>query len=383
MPDETNGQVTDQTVTENPPQQTPTSAEPSSEASPPSGNAFDRFLKGDLPGMKSDSGSQEAPIRSEGVLNPETDVPTDLVRPLVKQEVGPRKPAQQPEPTRRDEKGNIQPGRDYTGLEAHEQAWFRNMGGDAFKALKPMYLEYKKLKASDGTSKAAFEKQLAEARNARFYEIEGAHTLDPEVQKLEGALHHIDFEINHFQKQLENLRAGEPVQMLAVNNKGEVVLDDPEDPSPKLEAELIRSLNTAIVNRSTYGQKHAAAVQNFKGQFTKYYGEMDAVRKRVFGPHEEAIKGGTEKYLDLIPPLLRSRPEVLFGCQAMAMADLFANYAKSLEAKLAGDKLNNGARRGAVNGEDVIQDESGAGKPPEDPKTVMKNFRERYKSLRG
>lgn len=111
-------------------------------------------------------------------------------------------------------------GRNYEGLTEQEADWFKKMGNEAYNAMRPVYEEYKKLKAAP---QAQTQAQTQAQSLASVFEHEEGYMLTPQFKTLISETQRANQEHVHWQEQLAAIRAGQKWKELYADEQGNLV----------------------------------------------------------------------------------------------------------------------------------------------------------------
>lgn len=241
--------------------------------------------------------------------------------------------------------GQTQPGttapvkksRKMEGLTPDEAKWFHNMGGQAYDALYPMYLEYKKLKPEHET----IQKQLEEAKGSSFYDNENAYMVTEEYRELAEASQRVNAESTYWQQQLASIRAGNNWAPLIRGQDGRIVVGEEQEATPEAESIVINALSKANMLSMNLGDKLSGYGEQFKQKHAGYKKMMESVRAEIFkGVDLSKIKPFVDKKLEMFPPYRRTM-EVGMLAEALVVIDALS----SVLSKQRGQNVTNGIKK--------------------------------------
>jgi len=245
----------------------------------------------------------------------------------------------------------VKQGRDYSGLDQNEVAWFKNMGGLAFDELKPRYLEFKKLKAEHETLKQNFEQNS----KSSFFEHDQAYQLTPEYQSHTANLNQLNAEASHWQAQLEAIRSGQPWQPLIQDEKGNVIIGEPQEASPRGEAVIMNALTQAHILKTDISNKLQGIQSSFKSQHQGFMSKLQEVDKYIFqGADQTVLEKAMATKLPMFPAHMHGNPLVKSLAKSLAVIDgliIMLNEKKSAattQTIKARTQANGGPSSGAV-----------------------------------
>lgn len=245
----------------------------------------------------------------------------------------------------------VRQARDYSGLTPEEVAWFKKMDNQAFNALKPQYLEFKKLKTEHETLKQQYDS----ATKTTFFEQEGAYKLTPEYEHLSSNVNLLDAEISHWEEQLGRIAAGEQWIPIELDSKGNPVLGAPRDASSQAQGQVVAALTKANVLRSDISGKLSSLQDKFTTQHKGFVTKLAEVEKDIFkGGDPKALDAAMRTKLPLFPQHLHNNPLVQSLAKAAAVIEglvLMLNQQQSAAATStikARTAANAGPRAGEV-----------------------------------
>lgn len=222
--------------------------------------------------------------------------------------------------------------RDYSGLEPEEVAYFKQMGNSAFNALKPKYLEWKQLRGEVEN----LRKSSAETTKHSFFEHEEAYQLTPEFRSISSNLNQIQAETSHWQKQLANIRAGQPWHPIVLNEKGEPVIGEAQEAGPEGESVVLNALMQAHSIRSDLSNKLGNIQSSFTNQHKSFISNLTKIEKDIFqGADEKALSDAMNSKLPMFPQYMHGNPLVRSLAKSLAVIDgliSMLNEAKSSKA---------------------------------------------------
>lgn len=230
--------------------------------------------------------------------------------------------------------------RDFSGLEPNEIEWFKKMSRQTYERLYPVYLEHKKIKPEFEKLKKDYE----EAQKTPFYSQEGAWTITPEYKELTQASQRLNFEANHWEKQLEKvedvlsrLNRGEEVNEtwvpLEINDKGQLFYGQPIPITPASRAKISAFLSKAYTLSQNAEHELANYEGSFKSQYQGYVSKFKEAVSSVFeGVDSKKLEAAAKKKLDLFPSFKRNEPEVQALAQALVMIDGLSAVVRQLKA---------------------------------------------------
>lgn len=205
-----------------------------------------------------------------------------------------------------------------------------------------------KLQAGELIAKEDFEKQLKSkeleweerAKASRFLDHEEGYTLTPEYKETAGRLQAVQNEADFWAEQLANFRAGQPVEWLYQNEKGEVVKMpsqlDPKDPS--LEGRILSKITKAAAFTTELERELNALPSKHKTEYGRVNGVITNMDKLLFDGLEKADPSFGEeaaKEIAAVPAGLRSRPEFKLLGKALAAGKRLLTMNEQLKQQLA------------------------------------------------
>lgn len=135
----------------------------------------------------------------------------------------------------------------------------------------------------------AAKKNVREGLPSAWYEHEGAYTLLPEYQKLEGEAHTTQSYVNHFRQQLIAIKEGEKWVDLTVGADGKLqqIVSEPGAHAEVSVMEKIRSLDNIILQKQQAATRLAV---NFQNQSKNLRSEVQEIENYFFPQYEKEFE---------------------------------------------------------------------------------------------
>jgi hypothetical protein len=205
-----------------------------------------------------------------------------------------------------------------------------------------------KLQAGELIAKEDFEKQIKSkeleweerAKASRFLDHEEGYTLTPEYKEAAGRLQAVQNEADFWAEQLANFRAGQPVEWLYQNEKGEIVKMpsqlDPKDPS--LEGRILSKITKASAISTELERELSALPSKHKTEYGRVNGVIGNMDKVLFDGLEKADPSFAEEAaqeIAAVPAGLRSRPEFKLLGKSLAAGRRLLAINEQLKQQLA------------------------------------------------
>lgn len=224
--------------------------------------------------------------------------------------------------------------RDYTGIDPADVPHFKQMSNTAFEAAKKWYTAQR----ANQDIESKYTKELNELREYKFYQHPEAYKLSPDYSKAAQEFRTQAAIINHYTKALEKLEAGEPIQDIGLDDKGNPVIVPGDIPaSPALKAQVSVALQRAM------SAQHAAQSQ-LEGLSTKYTSKatefdqfLNKATDALVSPNllqDKTYSNLYNKYLtNVIPPHLQNVPVYKQLAKMAAFVQLSAAHIATLQKK--------------------------------------------------
>lgn len=251
------------------------------------------------------------------------------------------------------------PPRDYSGLSQEETSWFKNMGGRAFDALKPVYLEYKKLKGEIDTLRA----NSAEATKNSFFEHENAYQVMPDYQQFSANLAQLDAEASHWTKQLAAIEAGENWTPIVLDAKGNPVLGEEQPPSAQAKAVVLNALTQAHILKTDVSNKMGEVRNNFSSNHKNFISKLADIEKKIFeGADPAVLDKAMATKLPIFPAHMHGNPIVRSLAKSLAVIDGLVAMLNEARGARNTNILKAKTATAAGPGNNIIQTPAGGGK---------------------
>lgn len=222
--------------------------------------------------------------------------------------------------------------RDYSGLDAEEQGLFEKMANSAFQKLKPIYLEYKKLKSAP----APEDNPLKLPSN--YYSHPKAYQLAPEYESAAANVNLAEMVLNHWEAQSISVRRNGKFRELLQDKEGNFSLGEEKEATETDEARVNREVRGAQNQLGRYQKAHEQLVTTFNGEHEKAANVIKNAEEqffRGFNEKDHPTQEMQKKILELIPPPFRTSPVTSLLVKTGAANALLMAENKSLKAELA------------------------------------------------
>lgn len=348
------------------------------DANTPRVNVDDEAL-GDTPNfddfMKVKEGVPAAPTK-----------PKEKKKEEIKVEVKPTETKVEVKPAAKTETTPQKTPRDYSGFEAAEVEALKRMSGEAFDYVRPRLLELKQL----GTKLGERDKEIATLKSGKqilpdsYYEHPQGFVFSPEYNTASQELDLASSIRDHWQRQLVNIRKGEPyIPLTGIDPQtGRLIAGKPIESTVEDEFKINGYLQGSItqimhkqgeINRiqREFGVRHKQAAAVVRGAIDNLF----AVYKDEKHPMQPVIKS----IRDNLPKEFAGTPIYDLAVYSSAAAVQWGNLYRETLAELNALKAKGGsvvtssasAKAGPTEG-DVVT--SGGGKTDEVPEVTMDDF---------
>ena len=246
----------------------------------------------------------------EPKAEPTFEVPTD-------DDLAPE-PAPAPEPPVQpniQQPAQLPPQRDYSAYPAELHPVLRQLNNKAFAEYAP------RLKAAfEAQTKAAELETRVSQQPKFFYEHPEAYRLDPQFNQLNNTLREVQFEEQHWSRQLANIKQGKPWQNLKGydTKTGQPVFESVNPPDDgtvdaNAEIEVFKLLNETQHAKSAYGQQLQNYSLQYKTQTQRAQAELDEIKTKLFPSLKPETLAGVDKdnyelAASITPEALRNHP---------------------------------------------------------------------------
>lgn len=307
-------------------------------------NIMESFLSSDPPADRGQQQEHSESTRQQQDQSPPSD--RQHQTSTRQQASSPSSRTQQGNGSQRNESTNGREDRraKLEGLPPEWQRRFMNMNNDAYEAARALYDQSVKW---DGEKKT-HEEALRAAANQRFYDVEGAWNLDPGIQQLAAQHSNLGNEVAFWQQQLEAAEGGGKVQLLELDEKGNVTASAPQDATPGLKAKIMGGLTRATQLQSDTLRELEGSRGKFTSEYKGFHEELDKVRHEIFGKHEAKLGKLRDVELQKFPRAYHNHPLARGLAEAFVVINLLNNALKKEQAAAAGKKLNSSARQTAI-----------------------------------
>ncbi len=210
----------------------------------------------------------------------------------------------------------------FDGLNEEESVMFKQMSNTAYAKLYPAYINAKKQQEEFALKEAAFNTQLTEAQKARFYDHENAYVLDPEIQQLSKEVRTIEDLESHFEQQLMNIEQGKPWQNVVTNDKGELQMTQPIQPSVQDKINIMRHLQGLSSQKQFKGAEVSQRINAFKQEFSSVTDKITSLDNKIFGPIAKAIDPQADAFIKAnFPKAVQNKPEIRALAKSVIVVD--------------------------------------------------------------
>lgn len=225
-------------------------------------------------------------------------------------------------------------GRDYTGIDPADVPHFKQMSNTAFEAAKKWYTAQRS--ANDIESK--YNKELNELREYKFYQHPEAYKLSPDYSKAAQEFRTQAAIINHYTRALERLEAGEAIQDIGLDDKGNPVIVPGDIPaSPALKAQVSVALQRAMSAQHTAQSQLEGLSTKYTAKSTEFDQFLNKATDALVSPNllqDKTYSNLYNKYLtNVIPPHLQNVPVYKQLAKMAAFVQLSAAHIATLQKK--------------------------------------------------
>jgi hypothetical protein len=271
-----------------------------------------------------------APKKVEDTEKPKLEIEENELEAVQAAPVG--KPKQEPFP------------RDFTGMTEEETNIFKNMSVPAYKKLKPIYEEYKKLKANPPVAKAD-----PNGLPPNYYSNPNAFVLSPKYQEVSSALSAADLVKKHWEEQELNIKYNGKWKDLDIKD-GKFVVGPDQDADMTSEKFVREAYQFANKQYQKHESEHSKFVDSFKARQSEASTKVSKIEADFFptmdGGEKDATKEMREQIVKTLPEEYQeSVPISLFTKTGAALALNLAlvKELKAENAKLKGIKADSSA----------------------------------------
>ena len=239
----------------------------------------------------------------------------------------------------------VKKGRDLNGLDEEEIEATKGMSFKAFKVFQSRALESKRLKSELEEKKKQVESLQAgkELLPPSYYENPQSVIFSPEYRQAVKTSELSSYVINHWQRQLAKVKAGEKWQDLDNDPEtGELVKSENlSEPTPEAEAEIIGHISGANARHIDYLSKVKAIVSGFQSQHNQLKSNIRQAEKEYFPVFEDEKNENAKSYLkqtsEEIKKLGINETNPLFSSfsKSTAMNLMFVGLVKSKDKEIA------------------------------------------------
>lgn len=224
--------------------------------------------------------------------------------------------------------------RDYTGIDPADVPHFKQMSNTAFEAAKKWYTAQR----ANQDIESKYTKELNELREYKFYQHPEAYKLSPEYSKAAQEFRTQAAIINHYTKALEKLEAGEPIQDIGLDDKGNPVIVPGDIPaSPALKAQVSVALQRAMAAQHTAQSQLEGLSTKYTSKATEFDQFLNKATDALVSPallQDKTYSALYNKYLNnVIPPHLQNVPVYKQLAKMAAFVQLSAAHIATLQKK--------------------------------------------------
>jgi hypothetical protein len=234
--------------------------------------------------------------------------------------------------------------RDFTGMTEEETNIFKNMSVPAYKKLKPIYEEYKKLKANPPAAKADLN-----GLPPNYYSNPNAFVLSPKYQEVSSALSAADLVKKHWEEQELNIKYNGKWKDLDIKD-GKFVVGPDQDADMTSEKFVREAYQFANKQYQKHESDHTKFVDSFKARQSEASTKVSKIEADFFPTMDGGEKDATKEMRDQIVKTLPEEyqenvPISLFTKTGAALALNLAlvKELKAENAKLKGIKADSSA----------------------------------------
>lgn len=230
--------------------------------------------------------------------------------------------------------------RDYSGIKPEDVPIFKQMSDAAYARTLEWYKNQRAIEEVEGK----YTKELSELKDYRFYSHPEAYKFSPEYTQAAATYRSQSAAVDHWEKALERLENGEPIQDIAVDKTGAPILDEygrltylPNEypASPKLKAHVTAALQKALTTRGRVEESLESLSTKYQGRNKEFVDFTSKAISALVSPQlleDTNFKSIHDRYLNkVIPSHLHDVP-VLTGRQAAQIMSFVQLAAKQISA---------------------------------------------------
>jgi hypothetical protein len=236
--------------------------------------------------------------------------------------------------------------RDYSAIRPEDIDAFKQMSDKAYEKAINWYKNTQS--AADIESK--YTKELSELRDYRFYQHPEAYRLSPEYAEAATQYRAQTAVINHWERALEQLENGEPINDIAVDDKGNVqVIPNDIPASPQLKARVSVMLQKAMAQRGAVETNLEALSTKYQTKHKEFDTQWDSAVNQLVSPkllEDAKFKTLYNKYLtNVIPPAFQNVPVYKQNAKMAAFIQMAAQQIQVLQKRLEANSIKANAVR--------------------------------------
>ncbi len=266
-------------------------------------------------------------------------------------------------------------GRDYASVFGAEPvpAWAKEMSNDAWNNISPALRaqrEYNEGAAERAVKDKEVQDKLSGLEKQRYYDIADGWRVDPEISATIDQANDASIIVDHLTAQLENIENGQNYTPVVIGPDGKPRAGEPQAASVSAKIAVTNQLMQAHAQKNAITQAANQQIASFKSNQESYYKGMADIHKSVLGPYEEHVKPHRNEILQMFPPIVRHKPEILALTDSLIILREQGKIIKALQDQVNGKKANAPAR--AANPVPQQAGSNGNGQP--DMKVMMRRL---------
>ncbi len=255
-------------------------------------------------------------------------------------------------------------GRDYTwAKDENERQVLRQMPNKVFDYMKTELPRLRQVEAQLQTANQELDNVKNNRLPASYYQHPEAYVLSPDYAAASNELNYIQFEENHWRRQLAGIRSGQKqIATVDYNEKGEpvyhsvpVTAENVAELETNVQAALMRTINEA---QQQQGKKQAAQ-QQFVSRYTQATQYLVDNEKKLLPSYADKDKSPRSAEMrqfkqSYIPPEFREHPlsNILASAYGLII-DLNAHIAALQKGQVTQQQVASDAKRGGPTADDM------------------------------
>jgi len=260
--------------------------------------------------------------------------PLDLSAPAEVTETPVAEPSAKPARTAEGVVSAAKGVRDYSDIAPEDIPHFKQMSDKAYEAAKSWY----KAQKANQDIESKYNKELNELREYKFYQHPEAYKLSPEYSKAAQEFRTQAAIINHYTRALENLEAGEAIQDIGLDDKGNPVIVPGDIPaSPALKAKVSVALQRAMSAQHNAQSQLEGLSTKYTSKSTEFDQFLTKATDALVSPsllQDKTYSNLYNKYLtNVIPQYLQNVPVYKQLAKMAAFVQLSAAHIATLQKK--------------------------------------------------